>query len=109
MEHERSCFDAKRKDTSRKDKNWHRQSTMSIQEIALHINTQMRGLINYFGIINKIGLHKLVRSLHFRIAKWAMNKYKRFRGKYGKAYNWLKELKHSYPNMFYHWTIYNWI
>ncbi len=92
-----------------RDKKWHRQSILSIQEIAIDINTQMRGLINYFGRINKRGLHKLVRSLHFRIAKWAMNKYKRFRGKYGKAYKWLKELKHSYPNMFYHWTIYNWI
>jgi RNA-directed DNA polymerase len=92
-----------------KEKNWHRQSTLNIQEIALRINAQMRGLINYFGAINSKGLHKLVRSLHFRLAKWAMNKYKRFRGKYGKAFDWLREIKTSYPTMFYHWTIYKWI
>lgn len=92
-----------------KEKNWHRQSTLNIQEIALRINAQMRGLINYFGTINSKGLHKLVRSLHFRLAKWAMNKYKRFRGKYGKAFDWLREIKASYPTMSYHWTIYNWI
>ena len=92
-----------------RQRKWHRQSDLSLQAIAIRINTQMRGLINYFGGINSIGLHKLIRQLHFRIAKWAMNKYKRFRGHYGKAYKWLKEIKTSYPNMFYHWTVYNWI
>lgn len=90
-------------------RNWHRQSNLSIQDIAIGINAQMRGLINYFGTINSKGMHKLIRSLHFRLAKWSMNKYKRLRGKFGQAYNWLREIKASYPNMFYHWTIYNWI
>jgi len=89
--------------------NWHRQTVLSIQDIAIDINAQMRGLINYFGKINSRGLHKLIRRLHFRLAKWAMNKYKRFRGKYGQAFNWLRDIKASYPNMFYHWTVYNWI
>ena len=92
-----------------KQRNWHRQSDLSLQDIATRINTQMRGLINYFGKINSIGLHKLIRQLHFQLAKWTMNKYKRFRGRYGKAYTWLKEIKNSYPTMFYHWTVYNWI
>lgn len=92
-----------------KQMDWHRQSTMNIQDIAQVINSQMRGLINYFGRINAKGIHKLIRHLHFRLAKWAMNKYKRFKGSYGKVYNWLREIKSSYPNMFYHWTVYNWI
>lgn len=88
---------------------WHRQSTLNIEEIALKINSQMRGLIEYFGKINHTGMHKIVRYLHFRLAKWVMNKYKRFRGSYSEVYNWLRVIKRSYPNMFYHWTIYNWI
>jgi RNA-directed DNA polymerase len=92
-----------------KQRNWHRQSDLSLQDIATRINTQMRGIINYFGKINSIGLHKLIRQFHFQLAKWTMNKYKRFRGRYGKAYTWLKEIKNSYPTMFYHWTVYNWI
>jgi len=90
-------------------RNWDKQSSLSIQDIAIGINAQMRGLINYFGTINSKGIHKLVRRLHFRLAKWVMNKYKRFRGKYGQAFDWLREIKSSYPNMFYHWTVYNWI
>jgi len=92
-----------------KEQNWHRQSSLNIQDIALKINSQMRGLINYFGKISSKGMHKIVRYFHFRLAKWAMNKYKRFGGSYSKAYNWLREIKNDYPNLFYHWTIYNWI
>jgi RNA-directed DNA polymerase len=92
----------------RKEK-WHRQSDLNIHDISIRINPQLRGLINYFGTINSKGMHKLVRGLHFRLAKWAMNKYKRLGGKYGQAFDWLRDIKASYPNMFYHWTIYNWI
>lgn len=95
--------------TEWKQRKWHRQDDLSLQDIATRINTQMRGLINYFGKINSIGLHKLVRQFHFHLAKWTMNKYKRLRGRYGKAFTWLKEIKNSYPTMFYHWTVYNWI
>lgn len=95
--------------TEWKQRKWHHQGDLSLQDIATRINTQMRGLINYFGKINSIGLHKLVRQLHFRLAKWTISKYKRFRGRYGKAFTWLKEIKNSYPTMFYHWTVYNWI
>jgi len=95
--------------TEWKQRKWHRQSDLVLQDIATRINTQMRGIINYFGKINSIGLHKLIRQFHFQLAKWTMNKYKRFRGRYGKAYTWLKEIKNSYPTMFYHWTVYNWI
>jgi hypothetical protein len=95
--------------TDWKQRKWHRQGGLSLQDIATRINTQMRGLINYFGKINSIGLHKLIRQFHFQLAKWTMNKYKRFRARYGKAYTWLKEIKNFYPTMFYHWTVYNWI
>jgi group II intron reverse transcriptase/maturase len=88
---------------------WHKQSALPIQDIANKINSQMRGVIRYFGKINSIGLHKLIRSLHFRLAKWALNKYKRFKRSYRRAFVWLKEIKRSFPNLFYHWTVYNWI
>lgn len=89
--------------------NWHRRSDLTLEQISQKINPQMRGLIRYFGVINSKGLHKLVRMLHLRLAKWAMNKYKRFGKSYGKTFEWLKAIKQSYPNLFYHWTVYNWI
>jgi len=92
-----------------KSANWQRNSNLTLQDLAIKLNPQMRGLINYFGKINHTGMHKLVRLLHFRLAKWAMNKYKRLRGSYGRVFDWLRTQKKDYPNLFYHWTIYNWI
>lgn len=89
--------------------NWHRQSQLTIEEIARKINPQMRGLIQYFRAINSMGMDQLLRLLHLRLAKWAMNKYKKFKKSYSKAFDWLRKIKQSFPNLFYHWTIYNWI
>ena len=88
---------------------WHRRSDLTIEEISQEINPQMRGLIRYFGAFNSTGMHKVVRMLHLSLVKWAMNKYKRFGKSYGKTFNWLRTIKESYPNLFYHWTVYNWI
>jgi RNA-directed DNA polymerase len=86
--------------------NLHRQSTLTIQEIATRINPQMVGIIRYYGKFKKWALQKLMRHFHYRLAKWVLNKYKGLKGSLGKAYKWIKTIKVSYPNMFYHWTIY---
>lgn len=87
-----------------KKSNFHRQSALTIQEIAAEVNPQMIGIIRYYGKYKKWALQKLIRRFHFRLAKWVLNKYKRFRGSYNKAYKWLAEIKRSYPSMFYHWS-----
>ena len=92
-----------------KAENWQRNSTLTMSCLSQKLNPQMRGIIQYYGKINHTGVHKLIRRLHFRLAKWAMNKYKSLRGSYRKVFDWLLKQKSSYPNLFYHWTIYNWI
>jgi RNA-directed DNA polymerase len=92
--------------TGWKKQNFHRQSPLTIEKIATIINPQMRGIIRYYGKYKVWGLNKLMRHFHFRLAKWVLNKYKGFKGSYGKAYNWIREIRVSYPTMFYHWTIF---
>ena len=89
-----------------KQQNFHRQSTLTIQEIATEINPQMIGIIRYYGKYKRWALQKLVRHFHYRLAKWVLNKYKGLNGSYSKAYKWIREIKVSYPNMFYHWTLF---
>jgi group II intron reverse transcriptase/maturase len=89
-----------------KQQDFHRRSTLTIQEIATEINPQMIGIIRYYGRYKRWALQKLVRHLHYRIAKWVLNKYKGLRGSYSRAYKWIREIKVSYPNMFYHWTLF---
>lgn len=86
--------------------NWHRRSTMTIQEIANQVNPQMRGIIRYYGKFKLWSLQRLMFHFEFRLAKWVLAKYKKFKNSQTKAYQWIKELKKSYPTMFYYWTIF---
>lgn len=89
-----------------KKQNFHRQSTLTIQDIATRINPQMIGIIRYYGKFKKWALQKVIRQFHHRLAKWVLNKYKGLKGSYTKAYKWIKAIYASYPAMFYHWTIF---
>jgi RNA-directed DNA polymerase len=86
--------------------NFHRRSPLTIQEIARIINPQMEGIIRYYGKFRRMTLQTLVRNFHHQLVEWALNKYKGFKGSEDRAYKWLKELRVSYPTMFYHWTLY---
>jgi RNA-directed DNA polymerase len=48
----------------------------------------------------------LVIRFHHLLAKWVLKKYKRFKGSFHRAYNWIKAIKRDYPTLFYHWTIF---
>ena len=90
-----------------KEQKFHLRSPLTIQEIAAKINPQMVGIIRYYGKFRLWSLQKLIRSFHLRLVKWVLNKYKGFKNKYGRAYDWIKEIKVNYPTMFYHWTVLN--
>ena len=92
--------------TSWRKQNFHKQSTLTLQEIATRINPQMIGIIRYYGKYKMWALQKLVRHFHYRLAKWVLNKYKALKRSYTKAYKWIKVIKTNYPTMFYHWTIF---
>ena len=82
--------------------NWHRRSTLSIQEIANQVNPQMRGIIRYYGKFKLWELQRLMLHFEFRVVKWVLNKYRKFKNSQTMAYQWIKELKKSYPTMFYY-------
>jgi len=83
---------------------FHRTSTLTLQNIAEKLNAQTRGIINYYGKYNIRTLEKLFRHLDFRLAKWVKNKFKKLRS-YQKAFDWLRDIKLSYPNLFEHWWL----
>lgn len=87
-----------------KEMDFHRESTWTLQDLANLLNTKSRGLMNYFGKMETRMLEKLFRHLDYRIAKWVKSKFKKLRS-YQKAFDWLRDIKSSYPNMFVHWSI----
>ena len=82
----------------------HKMSGSSINIIAQAINPIVRGWINYFGKYNASALKYTIKCIESRIVRWAMNKYKYFRGRRQRAEKWLSELRNREPKLFAHWS-----
>ena len=100
-----SIASKKRISTKWKGMKFHRWTGATIQEIAQLINPIMRGICRYYGEYKRWELEPVFRNFHFRLVKWIVNKYKRFRGSYKQAYEWLQKVREGFPNLFYHWTL----
>ncbi len=85
---------------------FHRHSSLTIQAIAEKVNEQSRGIIQYYGRMNREAVKKLFLNLDYRLAKWVKNKYKSVSNSYLKANDWLRDIKSKYPTMFYHWQLF---
>lgn len=95
----------KRIATKWKELNFHRWTTADLQHIANKTNPILRGIIRYYGRFKRWELDKVFRQFHFRLAKFVLNKYKRFGRSFNSAYEWLRSICKSYPNLFYHWSL----
>ena len=84
---------------------FHNKTQRTIQDIAEVLNPKIRGWLNYYGKINRRCLRPVFYYLHHRLLKWALNKYKRFKCSKVKAVLWLRRIRKSFPNLFYHWTL----
>jgi len=82
----------------------HKLSGSSIQMIAERINPMVRGWLNYFTKFNPSAVKYSIDCLNRRLVKWAMSKYKRFKGHSYRAIEWLRTLANRTPNMFAHWA-----
>lgn len=81
----------------------HRRSNWRLSDLARMCNAQVQGWINYYGAFYRSVLQKLFRYLEFRLVKWAMWKYKRFRGHWLRAYQWVIETAYRDSSVFVHW------
>ena len=83
----------------------HKKTGSKIEMIAELINPMVRGWLNYFMSYCKSAVKYTMKCLNDRLCKWAMCKYKRFRGHKARAREWLQELAKREPNMFARWTL----
>ena len=86
---------------------WHlnRRSGTDLSGLAEAINPQVRGWINYYGAFYRSELRFLAWRINEHLARWAMHKFKRFRGKYAKAMAWLQKVYQYQPGLFAHWQL----
>ncbi len=78
---------------------WHlnRRSGTDLSSLANEINPQTRGWIGYYGAFYRSELHFLARRIDAHLLRWAMQKFKRRRGKLAKARAWLDAVRKQGP------------
>ena len=75
-------------------RDWHlnRRSGTDLSGLADQINPQVKGWIDYYGAFYRSELRFLAWRINEHLTRWAMHKFKRFRGKYAKAMAWLQKI-----------------
>jgi RNA-directed DNA polymerase len=70
-----------------------RRTGMTIEQITIKINPQIRGWINYYGKFYRSALYSLVDYIEYKLCLWAKNKYKKFKGSLEGARKWLRKIQ----------------
>jgi RNA-directed DNA polymerase len=94
-----------RQAVGKKIRDWHlnRRSGTTLSGLAQGINAQVRGWINYYGAFYRSELYSLAMRINEHLVRWAMQKFKRLRGKPTKAWAWLDAVRQHQPGLFAHW------
>jgi group II intron reverse transcriptase/maturase len=83
----------------------HKKTGSTIQMISEILNPLIRGWMNYFGKYSPSAMKYTLAVIENRIIKWAMSKYKYFRGRRKRAEKWLSQVKQREPALFAHWKL----
>lgn len=103
------CYVSKQSGKSFRDKikalEIHKKTGSTIQMISEILNPLIRGWMNYFGKYSPSAMKYTLTVIENRIIKWAMSKYKYFRGRRKRAEKWLSQVKQREPGLFAHWKL----
>ena len=83
----------------------HLRSDQSLEDLSRQINPILRGWMNYYGSYTKTALLRVFNPLNLILTKWAMRKYKRFRGHQRRASRWLLRIRKREPQLFAYWPL----
>ena len=83
----------------------HLRSDKSLEELSHRYNPIIRGWVNYYGSYYKAKTTQALQALHLILTKWAMRKYKKFRGHQRRASRWLLRIWKRSPHLFAHWQL----
>jgi len=96
-----------KKAVGQKIRAWHlnRRSGTDLSSLAEEINPQVRGWIGYYGAFYRSELYSLAMRIDQHLVRWAMQKFKRLRGKPIRAWEWLNAVRQHQPELFAHWHL----
>jgi RNA-directed DNA polymerase len=79
-------------------------SGKSLDNLAQEINPTVRGWINFHGRFYRSELVSLLENINEHLARWATRKFKRLRGRPGRARRLLAVIAAREPDLFAHWV-----
>jgi len=82
----------------------HRRNDLALEDLVRWSRPVLTGWIRYYGRFQPSLLRCALRTLDKFLVRWAQRKYKRLRGHYLRAWEWLRRLKARQPRLFAHWT-----
>jgi RNA-directed DNA polymerase len=96
-----------KKAVGQKIRGWHlnRRSGSDLSDLARDINAQVRGWFNYYGRFYRSALYPLAERIDEHLVRWAMQKFKRLRGRPQRAWAWLHAVQRRQPTLFVHWHL----
>jgi RNA-directed DNA polymerase len=83
----------------------HAASEKELDDFSRMFDRYIRGWVNYYGRYYPSALHRPLSCLNRRLVRWAMKKYKRYRGHQRRATQWLRRVARERPELFAHWRL----
>jgi RNA-directed DNA polymerase len=77
---------------------------LKLADIAAQINPVVRGWIQYYSKFGKTEFRKVMDYLNQRLVNWVRRKYKRLKGKWGRAYDLIAKTAKDNRALFSHWA-----
>jgi RNA-directed DNA polymerase len=83
----------------------HAASEKELDDFSRMYDRYVRGWVNYYGRYYPSALRRTFDCINRRLVRWAMKKYKRFRGHQRRATQWLRSVARQRPELFAHWRL----
>ena len=81
----------------------HRRNDLALEDLAQWTRPALAGWVRYYGRFHPSVLCGALRTLDKFLVRWAQRKYRRLRGHYLQAWDWLRRVKARQPRLFAHW------
>jgi RNA-directed DNA polymerase len=81
------------------------RTPQTLESIASYANPRLRGWANYYGKYYRSKLDFTFGLFNFTLSYWAMNKFKKLRGRPWRSKHWLCGVAARQPGLFYHWKL----
>lgn len=81
----------------------HHHNDLELKDIAFWARPVLEGWVRYYGRFYGSALRDALHTLDVFLVRWALRKYKRFRGHTMRLWDWYRGIKAREPKLFPHW------